>query len=219
MTNCLAKCLICDCNDLEPITFSGIETGWHRCRLCGSDTNLGTISEDYEGYESHRIPVDLESTMRTNFAIVELFAGTRRTFLDVGCCEGAALGYFTRSGWKCVGFDVTQQGTFAPVIHAAEFEASLVEPMDVVWCREVIEHVREPQRLFGELVRATRPQGLLHVQTPRPLLADSKLSYQTWHRAIIAPRELEAWANSCGLLLLDRLLYEFGQCWTWQKTY
>lgn len=208
------NCKLCGF-ETDPINFPGIEPGWRRCRLCGSDSNHGRIDADYRGYEKSRETfAAIAKSMRYNLDLFQLFRGLRKTFLDVGCCEGTALRRMAELGWDCHGFDVARECDFPSMTVADRFTAD--RQYDAVMCRETIEHSPDPEGLFHELVKATAPQGLLMVQTPRPIAYNSTIPYQTWHVAIIAPAVMERWGRD--LVLLDRLLYAEGQCWTWQKS-
>lgn len=184
--------------------------------MCGSDSNYGRIDADYSRYPGHCKPdAELWRQLDHNVSLLTLYRGTRRTFLDVGCCEGTALRRMASLGWDCHGWDVARQTDFDPFTIGERYVAS--GRLDCVMCREVIEHCQSPHETFGELVASLKPQGVLQIQTPRPLITDSKIPYQTWHVAIISPLVLRGWADAAGLIVLDSLIYPEGQVWTWQR--
>lgn len=209
-------CKACGHHDTDAIEFAGIEPGWRRCRLCGSDSNYGIISTLYiTQTRTDERDAMLWREIAHNVNLLTLYRGTRKTFLDVGCNEGTALRRMASLGWECHGWDVVDQP--AENVRVGErFAAS--EQYDCVMCREVVEHSPDAGNMVGELVRSLKPQGVLQIQTPRPLAYNSTLPiYQSEHVAILSPLLLREWGESHGLIVLDSLIYAEGQCWTWQR--
>jgi SAM-dependent methyltransferase len=99
-----------------------------------------------------------------------------RTVLDVGGGGGWSTRAFQARGAHCYLFEpdrdelhlgktvpagaVVADGYWLPVRDGGA---------DVVFCSNVLEHVRDPMGLIGELIRATRPGGLVY------------LSYTNWY--------------------------------------
>ena len=91
------------------------------------------------------------------------------TVVDVGCGEGRdVVALRRRLGWAVVGLDpVARHLELARAAGGrARFAAGGVEALpladgtvDLVWCREVLSHVRELDRAFAEVRRVLRPGG------------------------------------------------------------
>lgn len=123
-----------------------------------------------------------------------------------------------RDGWHVNGFDVAKLSDDPEILIAPRFTADLFrDRFDAIMCREVIEHTPDPLDTFGELVTALAPAGVLQVQTPRPCVYGSKTAYQTYHVAVLSPLVIDQWRVAAGLGVLDCLLFDAGQCWTFRK--
>jgi len=103
------------------------------------------------------------------------------TLVDVGCGRGALWGHLRGHFDRYVGVDVVpyegfpDDGTFCKVDLDAG-RAELDDGVgDVVAAVETIEHVENPRAFVRELVRLTRPGGLVVVTTPNQLSLLSKL--------------------------------------------
>lgn len=193
------------------------EDGWRRCRFCGSDTNHGRrrhgeYSIDYaENAVQNDGKQKLREQLTTNVELIRKLRGERKTAIDVGCNEGTLVEMLQEDGWEAVGFDI-YPGIASLV--ADEYDA-IYGAYDLVICREVIEHVAEPERLLRELIASLAPGGLLHIQTPRPIERYSAIVYQSYHDHILSPMALGGLAAGRGLREVDRLIWDCGQCWTW----
>jgi 2-polyprenyl-3-methyl-5-hydroxy-6-metoxy-1,4-benzoquinol methylase len=127
------------------------------------------------------------------FSAAAVERGAEVTSLDVG----EAL--LSRVAAKCESRRVVGDVTALPFAD---------ESFDVVLCTEVIEHVREPRRAIGELVRVLRPTGQLVLTTPNRLwLPAIRLAtalrlrpyegIENW----VWPRALRRWLEQCGIRL------------------
>jgi len=133
-------------------------------------------------------------------------------FLDVGCCDGAAMAEMAKIGYSVHGFDVIEgaRREGCTTIHPF-FSASLFpQQYHQVLCREVIEHVEGPRQFLTELVAATVRGGLLQIQTPRPCVQQERIAYQPHHLQIISPVKLELLCIEHGLRVLDRRQWGTG---------
>lgn len=100
--------------------------------------------------------------------LVALFGSVAgRTVLDVGAGRPEFASAFARRGARYVGLDgdvQTLAGLCAPAVAARGEQLPLADSsVDVIFCSNVFEHVRRPQILGDELVRVTRPGGLVVV--------------------------------------------------------
>jgi len=86
--------------------------------------------------------------------------------LDVGCREGIQSAWLAARGYTVIGVDKEPR-----CAHGIEVDLDQGLPFpdahfDVVWCSEVIEHLRDPAPAVAELRRVTRPGGTMVLTTP-----------------------------------------------------
>ena len=90
-----------------------------------------------------------------------------RTVLDVGGGPGYFARAFAAAGARYVGVELEAPADLPP--DSAQLRGSgtalpiRTGGVDVVYCSNVLEHVREPVRLADELVRVTRPGGVVYL--------------------------------------------------------
>jgi 2-polyprenyl-3-methyl-5-hydroxy-6-metoxy-1,4-benzoquinol methylase len=93
--------------------------------------------------------------------------------LDVGCSGGIVAAELRANGAAVVGIDIDRPGvTTAAATFGDEVDFVLADSedlpltdgsFDVVVCNHIYEHVVDPDRLFAELRRVTRPGGALYL--------------------------------------------------------
>lgn len=135
-----------------------------------------------------------------------LVGGPGRRVLDLGCRYGALTQAYLE-GNEVVGMDVDRDA----LEQAAELGIEVVwadveEPLpfpnasfDAVVAGELIEHVREPDRLVSEVRRVLRPSGTFVGSVPNffrlrnrlAMLAGRPLDHDPTHLHMFAPRDLE----------------------------
>ncbi|HWZ90251.1 MAG TPA: methyltransferase domain-containing protein [Polyangiaceae bacterium] len=107
------------------------------------------------------------------------------SLLDVGCGTGSLRAIVQSRCERYIGADALRHDGFPADAEfvLANLDAGRVAlpdgTSDVVACIETIEHVENPRALMRELVRLTRPGGLLVVTTPNQLSVLSKLALLT----------------------------------------
>lgn len=146
-----------------------------------------------------------------------VLAGRQRggRLVDVGCGRGlldeVLRGLFDR----CVGLDIlsfpgTPQGSLR-VLADVERALPLADAIaDVTTAVETIEHLENPRAFVRELVRITRPGGLVLVTTPNQLSALSLLALLCKKR-FAAFQDVHYPAHRTALLEVD-LLRIFAEC-------
>lgn len=156
-------------------------------------------------------------------------AGAR--VLDVGCGAGLLSEALARSGGIVTGIDLALESLEVARLHQLESglprldyrnmsaeDLAAAEPasFDVVTCLEMLEHVPEPASTVAAIAQLVRPGGHVFFSTinrhPKAyLLAVLGAEYLLGllprgthdYARFIRPSELEAWARSAGLELVD----------------
>jgi 2-polyprenyl-3-methyl-5-hydroxy-6-metoxy-1,4-benzoquinol methylase len=88
------------------------------------------------------------------------------TALDVGCGLGIQTGWLEAKGYEVTSIDIQPVYPRALVVDANRPLPFATESYSVVWCTEVIEHLRDPATSVGEMLRVLKPAGLLVLTTP-----------------------------------------------------
>jgi 2-polyprenyl-3-methyl-5-hydroxy-6-metoxy-1,4-benzoquinol methylase len=102
------------------------------------------------------------------------------TVVDVGCGDGAIIGFCARQGAEvyCIDRDAERLATTEAKVRDSPARAyhvvlSHCDPIplddaigDLVICTEVLEHVPDPRKFMDELVRITRPGAQLLITVP-----------------------------------------------------
>lgn len=118
------------------------------------------------------VPLDLgqrdvaERTKGKQIALSLVPAGGGRRALDVGAREGHQTEWLRGRGYEVTPVDVESLFQGCLTLDANERLPFADGEFDLVWCSEVIEHLKEPAASLGELVRVTRPGGELVLTTP-----------------------------------------------------
>lgn len=224
----MKACRLCGSLDTSPLWADYQGGNWRRCLHCGSDSSDSPY--DIGIYRSGYVKAEVESTggvdrraeeVRSNCDWFPHYAHVckGKDFLDVGCCDGAAMRHMHNMGWPVHGFDVTEDAhqpgctTIAPYFAASLFP----QRYHAVLCREVIEHVETPRQFLVELHAVLHHDGLLQIQTPRPWKEPHGVPYQKAHLQLFSPAQLELMVTQLGFHVLDRRFWDYGQAWLFQK--
>lgn len=191
---------------------------WFRCAACGSDSSDNhypdaLYSPDYEASEvagSGGREVR-DASIRSNLDWFDHHheLGDDRTFLDVGCCDGAGLRGMAALGWSVHGFDVFPPSYMGPHVTVAPVFNRWLFPRRyaAILCREVLEHVPDPDLLLHELHGAAIPGGLVQVQTPQPIDRYHPIPYQRAHLFLASPRRLVRMLSAAMLDVVDSRIW------------
>jgi SAM-dependent methyltransferase len=88
------------------------------------------------------------------------------TALDVGCRIGVQSRWLEDRGYRVTSIDVEKAYEHAAVVDANDRLPYPDESFDLVWCSEVIEHLRDPAYSADELRRVLKTGGRLVITTP-----------------------------------------------------
>lgn len=119
------------------------------------------------------LPIDLgqgalrERTMGKRIALSAVpTAAPGARALDIGCREGIQGRWLARRGYTVTGIDLEPQCAGALVVDVDDGLPFPDGHFDLVWCSEVLEHLRDPARATAEMRRVVRPGGTLVLTTP-----------------------------------------------------
>jgi SAM-dependent methyltransferase len=171
-------------------------------------TSLERAGERYrEHHESSRRPGFVFGAHERPALFRRYVGGPGRRVLDLGCRSGALTRAYL-DGNHVVGVDV-DRGALAEAArlgietHWADLDAPLPfepESFDVVVAGEVLEHIRDPARLMGDVQTVMRPGGTLVGSVPNGYRLKSRLRFlvgrepeeDPTHLHLFSPRAVRA---------------------------
>lgn len=186
--------------------------GWRRCTACGSDTAEADYDKAYYPPDYSQLSAErcggIEACRiecRSNAEWFDHSPVPEKTFLDVGCGDGAMLDVMASRGWSVHGFDVNK-----PHYHGSHITVGFVftrwlfpRRYGAICAREVIEHVPWPHLLLHEMHGACLPGGLVQVQTPAPSHAFNATTYALAHLFVASPQGMKLMLAQANLEILD----------------
>ena len=119
-----------------------------------------------------RIPLDLgqgavaETTEGKQIASRLVAPGQGREALDLGCRAGHQTRWLEDRGYQVTSADIEARFQGATVVDANQSLPFADQRFDLVWCSEVIEHLRDPVASLREMRRVTKLGGELILTTP-----------------------------------------------------
>lgn len=149
---------------------------------------------------------------------MELFkrhvGGPGRKVLDLGCRDGALTSRYT-AGNHVVGVDADREALAEAAKLGIETRwADLDEPLpfddasfDVVVAGELLEHLRDPARLVGEVLRVLRPGGTFVASVPNAYRLKNRLRFMLGRKPEDDPTHLQMFSAAD----VQRLLAGFEQ--------
>jgi hypothetical protein len=208
-------CKICGVCALKYLWSDAGRNLWFRCSTCGSDSS--SAAYDPTHYSDTYLADALTKTggfeaakeqVRSNIEWFDHYKGHcgGLDFLDVGCLEGGAMAVAADHGWRVHGWDVMEAARRdgCTTIHP-HFAASLFPQVyHAVLAKDVLEHVEGWRGFLSELTAVTARNGILQIQTPRPMDWNSPTCYQPAHLFVIYPAALERAVRDLGFTVLDR---------------
>jgi SAM-dependent methyltransferase len=132
------------------------------------------LGDDVRALLGDRLPADHARQVAAEYWIERFYGGggpRPATVVDLGCGEGASVDVFRRLDpeVRWLGVDLEQSPEVArrtrTDVEFATFDGVRIPAgdasLDLVFCKQVLEHVREPEPLLGDVARALKPGGLL----------------------------------------------------------
>jgi 2-polyprenyl-6-hydroxyphenyl methylase/3-demethylubiquinone-9 3-methyltransferase len=129
--------------------------------------------------------------------------------LDVGCGGGILAEEFARLGFHVVGIDPSEQSLAAAKEHAqsmgltidyhqgtGESIAYADDTFPVVYCCDVLEHVRDLPKVISEIYRVTQPGGCFFFDTLNRTFLSKLVAikiWQEWKSTAFMPPRLHEW--------------------------
>jgi len=119
-----------------------------------------------------KVPLDLgqretsTTTKGKQIALELIPPGGGDKALDVGARDGAQTAWLKERGYQVTSIDV--EPMFQPCLQVDANERLPFDDrsFDLVWCSEVIEHLKDPAFAMSELRRVAKPGALLVLTTP-----------------------------------------------------
>lgn len=123
-----------------------------------------------------------KSSKAIYLTVAKLINSRSGKIVDFGCGQGDFCKFLDLSKQKYIGVDLVHYPAFPQDCEFIESDLDAVQISlpdnyaEVVCSIETIEHLENPRALMRELVRITKPGGLLIVTTPNQLSLLSKLT-------------------------------------------
>jgi len=140
-----------------------------------------------------KVPIDLgqqtvsETTEGKQIALRLVPEGQGRTALDIGCREGKQTRWLRDRGYDVTSIDVEKAFVDCQVVNVDEGLPFDDDSFDLIWCSEVLEHLKDPAASLDEMRRISRPGGDIIMTTPN--------SYALLFRAIsvfgLTPKKIQ----------------------------
>ena len=140
------------------------------CDACGLEFAHPMKSWSHEHYpgEKHSLGFDHE------LALAELAGMSPLRLLEIGCADGQFLEKAAALGHEVVGIDFSQEDVLAARARGVEAYAGDIDALekmvsgkfDLVALFQVIEHLREPGKVFENIRRIVKPGAIVMVGCP-----------------------------------------------------
>ena len=119
-----------------------------------------------------RVPIDLgqgglaETTKGKQIALSLVPAGEGRDALDVGARAGHQTRWLRARGYRVTSIDLEPGFDGCLQVDVDEGLPFAADSYDLLWCSEVIEHLKDPSHALDEFRRVVRPGGDIILTTP-----------------------------------------------------
>jgi 2-polyprenyl-6-hydroxyphenyl methylase / 3-demethylubiquinone-9 3-methyltransferase len=146
--------------------------------------------------------------------------------LDVGCGGGILAEEFASMGFRVTGIDPSEQSLITAKQHAQlaglaiDYQQGTGEAIPfgdnsypVVYCCDVLEHVRDLPKVISEIYRVTKPGGVFFFDTLNRTFASKLVAikiWQEWKSTAFMPPRLHEWRMFIRPEELKELLLQSG---------
>lgn len=146
--------------------------------------------------------------------------------LDVGCGGGILAEEFAGMGFRVTGIDPSEQSLATARQHAQSMGLSIQyqegtgesipfadNTYPVVYCCDVLEHVRDLPKVISEIYRVTRPGGVFFFDTLNRTFVSKLVAikiWQEWKSTALMPPRLHEWRMFIQPEELKELLAQAG---------
>jgi SAM-dependent methyltransferase len=177
-------CPVCDAEGVQP-AIAKVRVEWQRrpvvvvrCATCATVVPSADLPPDaayqcaywaWDNYVEQSAGVEFLASM---LALVDAPPGS--TFLDVGCGFGFGLDLAVRlRGWDGIGLDPSEGADRGRAALGQDIRRVLLDPafepgrtFDVIFCSEVVEHLRHPRPVLAEIRARLAPGGAAIITVP-----------------------------------------------------
>lgn len=155
--------------------------------------------------------------------------GTGKTALEVGCGGGILTEEIFQMGFETTGIDPADASVLAATNHARakgwpiRYQTGSGEKIpfddasfDVVFCCDVLEHVKDLPAVIAEITRVLKPGGVFIYDTINRTFISKLVAikiWQEWKRWAFMPRNLHVWEMFIKPAEIKHLLQASGLKW------
>lgn len=179
------ECPLCR-NKMWDILFKLNDFNIVRCRSCDlvfrdvvltADSSKDLYSESYFTDEQagyfFNYPKEKEDLFNARMDIVQSYASSKGSLLDIGCAIGTFLKIAKSRGWKVRGSEISEFAAYYAKdkydldVVCGEFDSTRFgdEKFDVITLWDVVDHSEDPIAFLKDAVSLLKPNGYLFVQT------------------------------------------------------
>ncbi|MBU0628036.1 MAG: class I SAM-dependent methyltransferase [Nanoarchaeota archaeon] len=118
------------------------------------------------------LPIDLgqgglrKTTKGKLIALSLIKKGNGKTALDAGCREGTQSELLKKKGYKVTSIDIEKNYRDCMIVDLNKKLPFKKESFSLIWCSEVIEHLKNPYFTINEFRRVLKKEGELIITTP-----------------------------------------------------
>ena len=178
----------------------------------------------YPEYEEYYVHYPMKESKHSSHHYFVSWVGKGHRVLDIGCGEGFFAQDLVREGNEVVGIDMLREPRHRSLLAhyvQADLDQGLGEALpalsgrrfDRVLLQDVLEHVRNPQKLVTDCQRLLTEQGLLLLSVPNVANIVVRLSllfgrFEYAERGILDKTHLRFFTRSSARRLLEKAGYE-----------
>lgn len=224
------KCRACGGECMRSVPVKGGEGAyWTRCGSCAGWTSESSYEDVAKAYVKellfHHLSMGWDRLLAEQSENVSIWKSVMDggRFLDVGFLDGSAMKRMHDAGFDVWGFDVSDVSmgfvaekcgipfsrfSIGKSLQACEMDDKW---FDAVQCREVLEHVDDPNGLLREMARLLRQGGYLQVQTPAYTEGKNAVWDQPLHLSCFDTEQLRVMVQNAGFEIAQAKYWDGGQ--------